>query len=74
MKLSSFAVLDVSKFLVLIFVFLVDIGIRPPDCLSRLENNLHFATLIYQMVPSNYSTSWSLADLLAYMRRMEPQR
>jgi len=58
----------------LIFVFLVDIGSRPPDCLSQSENNLHFAMLIYQMVPSNYGTSWSLADLLAYMHRMEPQR
>jgi len=59
---------------VLIFVFLVDIGSRPPDYLSPLESMLHFAMLIYQMVPSNYGTSWSLADLLAYMHRMEPQR
>jgi len=63
-----------GQFFVLIFVFLVDIGIRPPDYLSQSENNLHFATLIYQMVPSNYGTSWSLADLLAYMYRMEPRR
>ncbi len=58
----------------LISVFLVDIGSCSLDYLSQSERLLHFATLIYQMVPSNYSTSWSLADLLAYMRRMEPQR
>ena len=58
----------------LIFVFLVDIGSGSLDYLSQSENILHFATLIYQMVPSNYSTSWSLAGLLAYMHRMEPQR
>ncbi len=58
----------------LIFVFLVDIGSGSLNYLSQSESILHFATLIYQMVPSNYSTSWSLADLLAYMHRMEPQR
>jgi len=59
---------------VLIFVFLVDIGRGSLYYLSQSESILHFAMLIYQMVPSNYSTSWSLADLLAYMHRMEPQR